>query len=95
MTSSLAPSTARSSGIRMPAILATSHANRAKTAPVSVVLGDLKKTYTVDQRTKAEDDVIDVDTLQVAAGSDVIVVIGTKGAAGLVHIDAVRLLKVP
>ncbi len=70
------------------------HENRSTKTPVSVRLGDLKRDYRIDQRSKSDDDVISLDEFDVSPSQEVIVTIDTVGADGTVHVDAVRLLEV-
>lgn len=70
-----------------------SHANRATRTPVTVRVGDSEREHLVDQRTQSKDDIATIDTLNLGAGDEVVVVIGCKKAGGTVHLDAVRLLK--
>lgn len=70
------------------------HENRATRTPVTVSYGDQSNTYRVNQRDAKDDEFIKLDTIEVADGSTVTVVLSTKDAGGTVHADAVRLLSV-
>ncbi len=74
-------------------LFSQSHENRSTTSPVTVSVGGDSEFHRVNQRVKSPDDIITIDELTLTAGAEVTVVIGTEGADGNVHIDAVRLLK--
>jgi hypothetical protein len=85
--------TAQEAGKYKVQIFSQSHENRSTKSPVTIIVGDQATSYQVNQRVKTADDVITIDELTLQAGEDVTVVIGTTGADGNVHVDAVRLLQ--
>jgi ribulose 1,5-bisphosphate synthetase/thiazole synthase len=70
------------------------HANRAKTAPVSVVSSAGEKTFTVDQSKPAsgKQGAHSLGTFKFNAGEEAAVIFRTEGAGGNVHLDAVQIL---
>ncbi len=68
------------------------HENRATAAPVSVQIGDQRHEYRVNQRDAEDDKRITLDEFELSAEAEVEVTIRSAGAAGMVHVDAVRLL---
>lgn len=70
------------------------HANRAKTAPVSVVSSGGEKTFTVDQSKPAsgKQGAHSLGTFKFNAGEEAAVIFRTEGAGGNVHLDAVQIL---
>lgn len=97
-----APSSSRSTAIFTLKPLATgrytvtvfsqAHENRSTRTPVKIQHGDLVRNYKLDQRNTPEDR-IELDTLPLQAGQDLIVTVSTEGADGTVHIDAVALIE--
>jgi len=70
------------------------HANRAKTAPVSVVSSAGEKTFTVDQSKPAsgKQGAHSLGTFKFNAGEEAAVIFRTEGAGGNVHLDAVQIV---
>ncbi|MCP5557054.1 MAG: FAD-dependent oxidoreductase [Verrucomicrobiaceae bacterium] len=70
------------------------HANRAKTAPVTVLSADGEKSLTLNQSKPAEapNGAHTLGTFNFTAGSEAAVIFQTKGSQGNVHIDAVQIL---
>ena len=50
--------------------------------------------YQINQRVKSKDDVVSICEVELTNQEEVVVMIGTQGADGTVHIDAIRLLEV-
>ena len=71
-----------------------SHPNRSTKTPVEIRHGDLVRKHRINQRSKSENHVVTLDELDLEGLQEVIITIGTEGADGTVHVDAVRLLKV-
>jgi len=71
-----------------------SHPNRSTQTPVTLRRHDLIREYRINQRVKSKDDVVSIAEVNLTDQEEVIVTIGTQGADGVVHIDAVRLLEV-
>ena len=55
---------------------------------------DSTSEHTINQRLKSKDDVVSITDLTLAEQDEVVVTIGTKGADGTIHVDAVRLLEI-
>nr|WP_235934812.1 FAD-dependent oxidoreductase [Candidatus Laterigemmans baculatus] len=73
-----------------------SHENRGTQVPVLVEVGDYTETTRINQRTAAPQEGFQkVAEVQLAAGQDVRVLIGSDDAKGTVHADAVQLLPLP
>ena len=70
------------------------HPNRSTKTPVTVRHNDSISEYVINQRLKSKDDVVGITDLKLAEQDEVIVTIGTKGADGTIHVDAVRLLEI-
>ena len=70
------------------------HANRAKTAPVTVLSADGEKKFTIDQSKKAAlpKGAHSLGTFKFNAGEEAAVIFRTEGAGGNVHLDAVQVL---
>ena len=70
------------------------HANRAKTAPVTVLSADGEKKFTIDQSKKADlpKGAHSLGTFKFTAGQEAAVIFRTEGAGGNVHLDAVQVL---
>jgi hypothetical protein len=70
------------------------HANRAKTAPVTILSGEGEKVVTVDQSKKSNLDrgAHSLGTFTFSAGEEAAVIFRTEGAGGNVHLDAVQVL---
>ena len=70
------------------------HANRAKTAPVTVLSSDGEKVVTVDQSKPAngKQGAHSLGTFTFNAGEEAAVIFRTEGAGGNVHLDAVQVL---
>jgi len=71
------------------------HPNRSSKTPVLIRWGDQQRSTTVDQQTPTPDHRISATTIELKKDQMVSVVIGTKGADGHVHVDAVRLRQDP
>ena len=74
-------------------IFSMAHANRGKQTPVTITSGGESKTLRVDQTEYDPGGVISVDEVTVSSAGTVTITIGSDGAKGTVHADAVRLLK--
>ena len=70
------------------------HPNRSTKTPVTVRHENAENSFTINQRLKSKDDVVNLTELNLKKQDEVIVTIGTEGADGNVHVDAVRLLEV-
>lgn len=71
------------------------HENRAKRAPVAILIGDQRTSMTVDQTNPPDKDgAIGVGRFQLRKGQVCEVILGTVNSGGLVHADAVQLLPV-
>ncbi|MGB0757890.1 MAG: FAD-dependent oxidoreductase [Rubripirellula sp.] len=70
------------------------HPNRSTKTPVTVRHNDSTREHIINQRVKSTDDVVTISELTLAEQDEVMVTIGTKGADGTVHVDAVRLLEI-
>ena len=70
------------------------HPNRSTKTPITVSHNDSATEHTINQRLKSKDDVVSITDITLSKQDEVIVTIGTRGADGTVHIDAVRLLEV-
>jgi len=70
------------------------HANRAKTAPVTVLTGEGEKTFTLNQTksTGTPNGSHKLGTFNFTAGSEAAVIFRTAGSQGNVHIDAVQIV---
>jgi len=70
------------------------HENRGTKVPVTVDCAAGKKTVTINQREKAplENGFIALGVFELKAGETVSVTIGTEGAGGNVHADAVQIV---
>ena len=70
------------------------HANRAKTAPVSVITAEGEKTATLDQTKKPglPNGFHSLGNFRFNAGEEAAVIFRTEGAKGNVHIDCVQVL---
>jgi hypothetical protein len=73
------------------------HANRGKTVPVTIESAVGKKTVRVDQTQTAplEHGFLSVGRLTLREGEAAAVTISTEGAGGLVHADAVQIVRTP
>ena len=73
------------------------HANRGKTVPVTIESAAGTKTVRVDQTQTPplEHGFLSVGQLTLQAGETAAVTIGTDGAGGFVHADAVQIVRVP
>ena len=70
------------------------HPNRSTRTPVTVRHNDSVGQYQINQRVKSKDDVVSICEVELTNQEEVVVMIGTQGADGTVHIDAIRLLEV-
>ena len=70
------------------------HPNRSTKTPVTLSHKGSITQHIINQRLKSKDDVVSILDVNLSAQEEVTVTIGTKGADGTVHIDAVRLLEV-
>ncbi len=72
------------------------HENRGNRVPVSVTAGDVKASVRVDMTRKPplKHGFISLGEFDLAANDPVIVVVSTDDAGGLVHVDAVQILRV-
>lgn len=70
------------------------HANRAKSAPVTILSAEGEKTVKVDQTKPAsgKKGSLDLGTYTFNAGEEAAVIVRTEGAQGNVHLDAVQVL---
>jgi ribulose 1,5-bisphosphate synthetase/thiazole synthase len=70
------------------------HANRAKTAPVTVLSSEGEKVVTVDQTkpAKGKNGAESLGVFTFTAGEEAAVIFRTAGAGGNVHLDAVQVL---
>lgn len=70
------------------------HANRAKTAPVTVLSADGEKKFTIDQSKKADlpKGAHSLGTFKFNAGEEAAVIFRTEGSGGNVHLDCVQVL---
>lgn len=70
------------------------HANRAKSAPITVLSADGEKTLTFDQTQKADlaKGAHSLGTFKFNAGEEAAVIFRTENAGGNVHLDAVQVL---
>lgn len=70
------------------------HANRAKTAPVTVLSADGEKKFTIDQSKKADlpKGAHSLGTFKFTAGEEAAVIFRTEGSGGNVHLDCVQVL---
>ena len=66
------------------------HPNRSTKTPVTVRHENAENSFTINQRLKSKDDVVNLTELNLKKQDEVIVTIGTEGADGNVHVDAVR-----
>jgi FAD dependent oxidoreductase len=73
------------------------HPNRGKTVPVTIESAAGTKTVRVDQSQTAplEHGFLSIGRLTLRDGEAAAVTIGTEGAGGLVHADAVQIVRVP
>lgn len=71
------------------------HANRAKTAPITVLSADGEKIVTVDQSKPATGKLgaQSLGKFKFTAGEEAAVIFRTEGAKGNVHLDAVQVVK--
>ncbi len=68
------------------------HENRAPNAPIKITVGDKTKQVTLDQtQPTGEDGFVSLGEFVVDAQTKFVVLIGTEGAGGLVHADAVQV----
>ncbi|MEM8667368.1 MAG: FAD-dependent oxidoreductase [Planctomycetota bacterium] len=70
------------------------HANRATNTPVTVAANGSTKKYFVNQREKYNEDAATIVELNLRQDQEVTVTVGTTGADGTIHVDAVRLIEV-
>ena len=70
------------------------HANRAKTAPVTVLSSEGEKVISVDQTKPAsgKQGAHTLGTFTFTAGEEAAVIFRTEGAGGNIHLDAVQVL---
>lgn len=71
------------------------HENRGATVPVFIASGDerIEKRVNMQQRAPLEDNLLELTQLTLAAGQEVTVTLSTAGASGIVHADAVQLIR--
>ncbi len=71
------------------------HPNRATQAPIDIAVPEKTYSATINmQEAPPQDGFIDVGTIDVNAGDAVSITLGTQGAGGLVHADAVQFVPV-
>ncbi|WP_175517502.1 FAD-dependent oxidoreductase [Planctomicrobium piriforme] len=70
------------------------HENRGKTVPVSITVGDKTTERTIDMQAKPalENNFVSLGEYAVKKGDKVVVTVGTKGAGGNAHADAVQII---
>ena len=68
------------------------HPNRSTKTPVEIRVDGRSHNHRINQREETEDDIIVLGTFDLNESDEVTVTIGTEGADGNAHLDAVRLL---
>lgn len=93
----LFPWRAGSEGTVSIRVIYSPHENRGKKVPVTVQIGDQKQKFTVNmtQAAPGKDGAYELGQFLVEKGQAVSVELGTEGAGGFVHADAVQVVAVP
>ncbi|MFG0254900.1 MAG: NADH-dependent oxidoreductase, partial [Rhodopirellula sp. JB053] len=88
--------TAPSDGLFEVRISYRPHANCGTTVPVTVAVGEDRKTVTVNMQEPPSDGIFhSVGRFEMQKGVSVSVTLATEGAGGDVHADAVQIVAVP